>query len=308
MQQKKILVIQPLPGIGDLFWFDADLQSLSRFYQVPLTLMTKRQSQAQHIYKDSPYVKDILWLDRPGAHSGIRGLMRSALLLRKHKFSDVWIFHKSWRYKVVCKLAGIQNIIAYPSEKKWLDRHPIDRVHQLLKDHHIPLLKDPKFLVGEEAKKTVAKKLKAYKKPWVAIGIGGMEPSKKWEAENWEDLAVWLSNSKKMTVFFLGGAREQEEAPQMVQHVQQKGGKAQALTTLSLHESLAFLDQVAFFVGNDTGMMNGAVVQNKQTFSLFLSSLPLRYRPNLNAICPEREAPTILLSQVQEALETFFNK
>ena len=66
----KILVIQPLPGIGDLFWFDAALQSLSRFYKAPLTLLTKRQSQAQHLYKNSPYVKEILWVERPGRHGG----------------------------------------------------------------------------------------------------------------------------------------------------------------------------------------------------------------------------------------------
>lgn len=308
MKKKKILIIQPLPGIGDLFWFDAALQSLSAFYKAPFTLMTKRQSQAQHIYKNSAYVGDVLFLDRPGPHGGILGLIRLICLLRREEFSDAWIFHKSWRYKLACKLAGVKKIFNYPSDNAWLKRHPIDRVHQLLKDHHVPLLNEPKFLADEIAKRSVSKAFESYKKPWVAIGIGGMEPSKKWAVENWENLAVWLSHVQRMTVFLLGGSREKEEAFDMVTHIREKGGEAHAVTHLSLHESLAFLDQVRFFVGNDTGMMNGAVVQNKPTFSLFLDSPPLKYRSNLTAICIQPGQRTISLPQVQEVLSKFFDQ
>jgi len=303
--KKNILVLQPLPGIGDLFWFDGACQSLSSFYKEPLTLMTKPQSHAQQIYKGIPYIKEVLWIDRPGSHSGFFGVIRLALFLRKKKISDVWIFHKSWRYRWACKLAGITHIFSYEKQEKILEKHPIQRVNLLLKKHRIPLLKDPKFFVSKEIKVRIEKKLVSHKKPWVAIGIGGTEPSKKWKAEHWENLAVWLFQVKKMSVFLLGGSLEKEEALQMVQHIQEKGGEAKALTSFSLQESLSFLEEVQFFVGNDTGMMNGAVVLNKPTFSLFLSSPPLSYRSSLMPICPKEGNKDILLSQVQEALNQF---
>lgn len=301
-QEKKILVIQPLPGIGDLFWFDAALQSLSSFYKIPLTLLTKRQSQAQHLYKDSPYVKEVLWLERPGRHGGILGVIRLALFLRRENFSIVWILHKSWCYRWACKLAGIQEIFKYESETQGRDRHPIQRGNFLLKENDIPLLNEPKFLVSSTAKKQVQEKLSAYKKPWVAIGIGGTEPSKKWAASHWEDMAVWLSQTKKMSVFLLGGAREQEEATQMERHIREKGGEAVALTGFSLQESMAFLDHVQLFVGNDTGMMNGAAVLNRPTIGLFLASPPLSYRRGLKALTPLPSQQGIFLSHVQDAV------
>ncbi|OFW69064.1 MAG: hypothetical protein A2065_03895, partial [Alphaproteobacteria bacterium GWB1_45_5] len=288
---------------GDLFWFDAALQSLSRFYKAPLTLLTKRQSQAQHLYKNSPYVKEILWVERPGRHGGFLGWMPLAFFLWRKKFSVVWIFHKSWTYRWACKLAGIPTVISYPADLRWLKMHPIERATLLLEKQGIPLLREPKFSVSETAKKHVKKKLLSYKKPWVAIGIGGTEPSKKWGSSHWEDLAVWLSRSQKMSVFLLGGPKERIEAAEMVLTIKNKGGEAVALTQFSLQESLAFLHQVTFFVGNDTGMMNGAAVLNKPTVALFLSSPPLSYRSSLVAVKPMPDTQDILLSQVQEAVD-----
>jgi heptosyltransferase-2 len=303
IENRKILVIQPLPGIGDLFWFDAALQSLSAFYHTSLSLMTKQQSQAQHIYKDSPYVKEILWIEREGVHAGVGGFIRLVGELRRKKFSTVWIFHKSWRYLWACKLAGIQEIIHYPSNDQWLKKHPIDRVNMLLKTHKVPLLKEPKFLVSDPLKKRLKKKLSQHKKPWVAIGIGGTELSKKWACHHWEDLAVWLFQARKMSVFLLGGVREKEEASEMIAHIKKKGGEAVALTNFSLQESLAFLGEVDLFVGNDTGMMNGAAVLNRPTIGLFISSSPLSYRSSLRALQPLIDQENIILPQVQAAVD-----
>ena len=298
-----ILVIQPLPGIGDLFWFDEAVQSLSSFYHAPVTLLTKRQSQAQALYKDKSLIKEILWLDRPGAHDGLLGVLRLAHFLRRRKFSAVWIFHKSWRYKWACKLAGIPLIRGYGPNLKSQKNHPIHQASILLQQHGVPLLRDHKFPVSMAAKKKIQDELSGYTKPWIALGIGGSEPTKKWPSTQWEDLAVWLSNSKKVSVFLLGGAKEAAEAQAMMSGIHQKGGKAQALTHFSLQESLAFLDQVDLFVGNDTGMMNGAAVLNKRTIGLFLCTPPLTYRPSLKALQSMPGEKNISLAQVQEAVD-----
>lgn len=298
-----ILVVQPLPGIGDLFWFDAALQSLSAFYKTPVTLLTKRQSQAQALYDRSLYIKEVLWLDRPGRHDGLLGMMRLVRMLRQKKFSAVWILHKSWRYRWACKLAGIPEIKGYPSEAKWLEKHPTQRTEMLLEKYGVPVLKDLRFPILPEAKNSIKKQLQPYKKPWLALGIGGSEPSKKWAAAHWEDLAVWLSVEKQVSVFLLGGKKEAEEAASMVSFIQEKGGEAVALTHFSLQESLAFLDQVDLFIGNDTGMMNGAAVLNKPVIGLFLSTPPLVYRQGLQALQPLLGATDISLAQVQQAVD-----
>ncbi|MFN7662984.1 MAG: glycosyltransferase family 9 protein [Alphaproteobacteria bacterium] len=299
---KNILVIQPLPGIGDLFWFDAVLQSLSSFYKTPVTLLTKRQSQAQALYGGNNYVQDVLWIERPGLHEGLWGMWRLARTLKQKKFSHVWILHKSWRYRWVCRWAGIQHIMAYPVEKKWLQLHPIQRAEQLLKNNGVPLLKDPLFPISEDARRHVEQILKIHKKPWVALGIGGSEPSKKWGHTYWEDLAVWLSHHKKVSVFLLAGAREHTEAEKMVSSIQKKGGEAVALTQFSLQQSLAFLAETELVIANDTGMMNGAAVLNKPVIGLFLGTAPLRYRSCLKPIQVLPGGKTISVDQVQKAV------
>lgn len=299
---KNILVIQPLPGIGDLFWFDAVLQSLSSFYKTPVTLLTKRQSQAQALYDGNNYVQDVLWIERPGPHAGLWGMWRLARTLKQKKFSHVWILHKSWRYRWICRWARIPHIMAYPGEKKWLKLHPIQRAEQLLKNNRVPLLKDPLFPISKDARRHVEQILKSHKKPWVALGIGGSEPSKKWVHAHWEDLAVWLTHYKNVSVFLLGGAREQTEAENMVLSIQKKGGEAVALTQLSLQQSLAFLDQTKLVIANDTGMMNGAAVLNKPIIGLFLRTAPLRYRSCLNPIQVSPGEKTISVDQVQKAV------
>lgn len=302
-QSEKILVIQPLPGIGDLFWFDAILQSLSIFYKKPLTLMTKRRSYADQIYRKSDYVHDILWLDRPGIHGGIIGFIRLLILLRKKKFSCVWILHHSWRYRWVCKIAGIGSVIAFQFDKRWRDLHPTQRAEKLLKDNEIPLVKEPKFSVSQPAQKRIIKQLSQYKMPWVSLGIGGGDPSKKWSTAHFEDLAVWLSTVEKMSVFLLGGPVEKEEAERMEAQIQEKGGSAKALTHFSLEESIAFLDQVTFFIGNDTGMMNCSQALNKPTIALFIATPSFSYRSCLKPLKPLLDSTDILLSQVQKAVK-----
>src|SRR3989344_3040467 len=159
---KNILVIQPLPGIGDVFWFDAVLQSLYAFYREPLTLMTKRRSQAQHIYEHSVYVQDVLWVERPGIHDGLFGFVRLVCALKQKKITDAWIFHKSWRYSLACKLAGIANVIFYPSKKEWLAQPPIKRAERLLQMNNIPLLEHPKFHLSHKAQQSMTNKMRPY--------------------------------------------------------------------------------------------------------------------------------------------------
>lgn len=205
MTDKKILVIQPLPGIGDLLWFDVHMQTLAeRTPTKRISLMTKKRSLAMDVFKDSPYVEDILWVD-PKDSINLFSLVKD---LRKHAFTEAWILHASWKYALAASLARIPKIYGYG--KGWtkflltgknlssqeLKQHPIARATALLKKNGIPLKKDPKISVSEALKESIKKKFSKIKHPWIVLGIGGSEPQKKWPIASFIELAQWLKSQK----------------------------------------------------------------------------------------------------------------
>ena len=89
--------------MGDLFWFDDAYQSIALYEQGPVTLMTKKQSRADQVYQGSPYINYISWVDTFFAHKGITGIFRLAAMMRREQYTNVWILHKSWRYRLAAK-------------------------------------------------------------------------------------------------------------------------------------------------------------------------------------------------------------
>lgn len=293
MTDRRILVIQPLPGIGDLLWFDAHLQTLAeRAANAQVSLMTKKRSLARDVFKDNPYVEDIIWVD-PKETVNFWNLVKE---LRIHAFTEVWIFHTSWKYALAAYLARIPNIYGYG--KGWtqllltgkkltsqeLKSHPIQRATLLLKKNGIPLKKNPKISVANSLRESLREKFSKIKRPWIVLGIGGSEPQKKWALSSFIELARWLK-LQKASVFVLGGGNERMEARSLVHKVKD----AHAVTDLTLSEVLAFLDLCDGFIGNDTGTLNMAATLNKPTIGLFLASPVLNYRPTLYGVTPSMD-------------------
>ena len=79
--RRRLLVIQPLVGIGDMVWHKPWIDYLADFYDV--ILATKPTVQASVLFAETPGVVEILDIDRSqrgqrGQHDGIMGLWRRA--------------------------------------------------------------------------------------------------------------------------------------------------------------------------------------------------------------------------------------
>ena len=80
----RTLVVQPLPGIGDMVWHVPQIHALAATTASRrVDLLTKPRSQAQHLFRADPSVERILWLERETAHRGLRGLWCLVRLLRE---------------------------------------------------------------------------------------------------------------------------------------------------------------------------------------------------------------------------------
>ena len=60
----KVLVIQNRKGIGDLFIFLPYIFGISKALNVPISLLVPQNTRAKDLLKDSPYINEIIVLDR----------------------------------------------------------------------------------------------------------------------------------------------------------------------------------------------------------------------------------------------------
>ena len=64
-KKSKVLVVQPLPGIGDIIWHLPHLKAIaSNTASDQVTLLTKDRSLAHELLLGTKYIKEVLYLSK----------------------------------------------------------------------------------------------------------------------------------------------------------------------------------------------------------------------------------------------------
>lgn len=295
---KRVLVLQPLPGIGDMVWHIPHLHALAA-EQGPLTVLTKPRSQAGELLAADPSVAQLLFLQRPGRHGGIIGSLRLVRELRRHRFASAWLFHGSTRYALLLVLAGIPKLHGYG--RGWqrdllngvmltanqLRDHPIDKADVLLQQAGIPRTPEQSALyVNPVEQHWVQQTYGHWPQPWIALGIGSSEARKQWGEQNFAALAASLHEQYGATLFLLGGPAELGLGQAIITRVQQATGYSPLLPAPAIARTAAILQACCLYIGNDTGALNMAAAVEVPCIGLFGGSLPLRHSPLIHALTP----------------------
>ena len=119
----KVIVIQNRMGIGDLIIFLPYIFSISKEYNMPVSLLVRKNTRAKELLKNNPHVSEIITLDRDdknrtGRHQGVAGILNLIQDLRKRNFTKSFTFNSSARYALITKLAGIKERYQYPFFEK----------------------------------------------------------------------------------------------------------------------------------------------------------------------------------------------
>mgnify|MGYP003700579111 CR=1 FL=1 len=297
------LVIQPLPGIGDMVWHLPHIEAIARACpEGSVTVLTKRRSRADELFDGSAFVNGVLWLERAqsgepaGRHDGPLGAWRLAADLRGHRFQTVWILHDSPRYALAAQLARVPERIGFGTgrQRRFLsdrrilpraDRHlpTVEKASRLLALHGLAVDPTPSFRPSDAAMRSIAARFGDRPRPWVGLGIGSSEPFKQWGADRFAALAARLTAETAGTVFAVGGPAETA----MVDTVRSAvGGSVIPAVGLPLAEAAALARSCDAMVGNDTGLLNLAAATGVATVGLFGGSPPLTQYPNLTALEP----------------------
>lgn len=297
------LVIQPLPGIGDMVWHLPHLEAIARASpDGRITVLTKRRSRADELFVESPFVRQVLWLERAqsgerlGRHDGLLGGWRLARDLRAQGFDSVWILHDSARYALAARWAGIPLRIGFGTgrQRRFLndprilprsDRHrpTLEKATALLALHGLDAASAPRFRPPATAVERTAAELGHLPRPWIGLGIGSSEPFKQWGAERFGALGSRLIRSTGGTAFAIGGASESG----LVDAIRAIPGAAVVPALgLPLGDAAALARACDLVIGNDTGLLNLSASTGVACIGLFGGSPPLTQFANLTALEP----------------------
>lgn len=300
--RRRTLVIQPLPGIGDMVWHLPAIHAIAKAAPDGMvSILTKPRSQADRLLAADAAVDRVLWLHRnPGIHDGVAGLMRLAALLRREAFATVWILHPSARYALAALLAGIPRRIGFGIgvQKRLLNHaahlaaedrhsHPIDKAMGLVSACGLTLEEDePRLPVVPAAAARIEETYGHLPGPWLALGIGSSEPFKQWGADNFAALAARLGGSGGAALFVLGGPGEEDMGREIAARVREGGGAVENAVGRPIEEAAALLARSRLYVGNDTGVLNIAAAVETDGVGLFGGSPPLRHSRHIRCVSP----------------------
>ncbi len=305
-------VIQPLPGIGDMVWHLPHIRALAARFDGPVTLIAKPRSAADQIFAAEATVADVLWMDRNpergrGRHDGAAGFMRLVTALRARRFQRVVMLHHSRTLAMACMAAGIPERHGYGSklQRPFLNRppslpasllrlHPFEQATAWLAAAGIPMIdSEPRLPIALAARQAMLQRLGGaggMPEGLVVLGIGSSEPYKQWGAARFATLAAGLAARGWRRQALAGGHPEQAIAAEIAAKI---GTEAEVTLAIGwpLPELAALCAQAAFYVGNDTGVMNLAAAVGTRTFGLFGAVPPFRHATRIVPLLPSGGAP-----------------
>ena len=302
--RRGVLVVQPLPGIGDMVWHLPHLLAIARHEpEGRVSVLTKPRSLSDQLLASLPEVAEVLWVERkPGRHDGLRGFLRLVSELRHKRYRKVWILHDSSRYIVDAWLAGIRRragiaagwqrmlLTDLPVAQVPGKLHTVERADCLLRglavepDRPIPLI-TPQASAGAAIRARFA----AFPRPWFVLGVGSSEAYKQWGASNFSVLANSLLKRHGGSCFLLGGNSEQAMADGIGQELGSPGNLVSVIQ-MPLQDVIALLAEAQLFFGNDTGMLNLSAACGTHSVGLFghpVSAWVANSSPRIHPIYPE---------------------
>jgi heptosyltransferase II len=293
---RSVLVVQPLPGIGDMVWHLPHIRALARHVGAPVTLLAKPRSHADELFAAEDTVREIIWLDRNppgrrGIHDGPGGLLRLIGTLRQRRFDAAVLLHHSSALALATLAAGIPVRQGYGvGRQRWflnvrpylprslLGEHQFQRATRFLRAAGIDMPEtEPCLAVTPGARDVVLERLSDVPRPLVAMGIGSSEASRQWGATRIAALAGALLDAQWPSVALLGGSEDAELLHEIQVRLGADAARLMPALGWPLTETAALLAEAAFYVGNNTGVMNMAAAVGIPTYALFGTTPPFHH-------------------------------
>lgn len=309
----KVLVIQQRMGIGDMIIFLPYIHAISKKSQSKVSLLVKKNSNADNLCLDDEHVGEIINLDinkdNSGAHNGLTGFFKLLKEVKEKKFDKIFIFNGSLRFLFLAKLAGIKFIYQYPlfikkdnivlTAKKFTEKF-------IKKD----VSTQPNLYLEQNKIENAKNKYKFNNNfKHICIGFSASGPTKRWSIEKYIKLAESINKNKSCKFYLAGGQNDKELFKKFLSS--SIADNCISFKNLSISETLPIIKNCDIYIGNDTGWLHIASALDKKCVALFMDS-PVqaygKYSKNISVIVPEGESEETTTHNTLGKEKISFNK
>ena len=277
----KILAIQNRMGIGDTVIFLPYIKAVSKKFNSPISLLVKENSKANQYLGQTDYIDEIIHLKRSNKekdrHDGIDGFFKLISDIRKYNFEKVFIFNSSFRYNLISRLAGINEIYQYPLFKKH-KQHITKPAKKLIKKYlNIEVNENPEIQIDNSLVEKSFLKFNFNKNEInILLGIGGSGPTKRIPSKTFLKVMEKITNNNKCK-FFLATGKSQEEQIILNDIYNSKfKDKCFALDNFNINETLPIIKNCNISICNDSSFAHLSSALGIKTITL-MADTPLIY-------------------------------
>jgi heptosyltransferase-2 len=292
----KILAVQNRMGIGDTVIFLPFIETISKKFNVPVSLLVKKSSKADQYLKQTDYIDNIIFLERNnkknGRHNGILGSIRLAKELKKNKFDKIFIFNSSLRFNLIARLANIKEIYQYPLFKK-TNQHIVEPAKNLIqKNLGIDIFKDPQIGINVDLIKEAVLKFNMKSDELnILLGIGGSGPTKRIPSITFLSVMEKIYKFKKCKFFLATGKKDEEQ--KILNQILNSKFKDMCVTldNLSITDTLPIIKNCNISICNDSSFSHLSSALGIKTITL-MADTPLiygSYNSKMYPIIPDGE-------------------
>jgi heptosyltransferase-2 len=279
----KILVIQTA-FLGDAILTLPMIQKLKEMYR-DMTIDVLCIEVSKEIFQLSPFINEIIVIDKKGKHNSLIGLLIFARQIRARGYNKIYSPHRSFRTSILVLQSGVRetfgcsnsamfHIYKYLTEYK-LNHHEVQRNLDLIgfdySESGWKVL--PEVLIPESADKTVKDFIKKnnINTKFATIAPGSIWNTKKYPIEYYERIIEYLIDRGHKVI--ITGSKQEEEMGKLLEK-KFTGKLISAAGCMTITESIALLKESRILISNDSAPTHLGVCADIPVLTLYCSTIP----------------------------------
>lgn len=318
--RKRILVVQPMVGIGDMVWHKPWLDAMIASHDI--VLMAKPSSQSDAVLGEHSGL-EILPLYRSqrgqrGLHDGVMGFFRLVVLMRSASADHIWILHRSWRYAAAAMLAGIRYRSGYGtgSQQKFLNdstpldqamkkAHPRDSVAAFLAQKGISVADpNPRISPG----RNIVEKAQGLIDPGrklIICGVGAADQERRWSPHRFAGMIDVLSRQHpEYRIALCGSPQEAGIGKAIYANLGPDTPPPLMVFDQPVDVVIGLHALAELYIGNDTSLINIAAAVGTPAIRIFASTLPVLDSPLIETFLPPDPARMDIPGSIDDIEDT----
>lgn len=280
---EKILVIQTA-FLGDAILTLPMIQKLADMYPTAEIDVLAIPSTME-LFSASPYVHEVLVIDKKGKEKSIVSLFKYAGRLKEKKYSRIFSPHRSLRTSLIVMQSGVKettgfdnasfrhvykNLAAYKTHRHEVQRN-LDLIGFNYNGSEWKIL--PQVKIPDSSKESVELFLGANKieYPFIAIAPGSVWATKKYPEEYFTEIIKYLAGTGNPVVL-VGGKNEKELCGRIAEKF--PGSVYSSAGELSVTGTIFLLKKSLLLISNDSAPVHMGMCADIPVLVLYCSTVP----------------------------------